>query len=109
MISEDYNGVCPHCEYERCLVRYGSIGYFQFFACPNCEFCFGHNSEKDFSKEEVWKSIIEAHKDVLDEKGFFHTITGLKMLVETFDEPENKVIIEEKNKFWEWFIDGDKK
>lgn len=100
-VTEDYNGICPKCSYDRCLVRYGSVGYFHFFACPSCKFAFGNNGTESFSKREVWKSIIEGHKNILEEKDFGLTIGGLKMMVESFEEPIDAIKIEEHEDTWE--------
>ena len=43
MLTETISGKCPCCGYDKMVQRYGSIGYFQMDACPNCGFAYGTN------------------------------------------------------------------
>lgn len=61
MITEDYGGICPNCGYTRMCVRYGTSGWYQFDACPNCGFACGYadgNEKPDFGWD-VWKAVLE--------------------------------------------------
>lgn len=53
MLTDTYGGVCPNCGYDRMCMRYGSGGYFQYDACPNCAFALGEWHERD--KEGHWQ------------------------------------------------------
>lgn len=105
MLTEDYNGVCPKCGFERCLVRYGSVGWYQFFACPNCEFAFGDNNVENFNQQEVWDSIIEAEGEHLKKHGFELSIKGIKDWVMSMDEPTDRFIITEEERCWSYKIE----
>jgi hypothetical protein len=63
MITEDYGGICPNCGYTRMCVRYGTSGWYQFDACPNCGFACGYadgNKDVDFGWD-VWKEVLKAN------------------------------------------------
>ena len=36
-------GKCHNCGYDRCELRFGTGGWFQFEACPRCGFGFGNS------------------------------------------------------------------
>lgn len=76
MLTDSYGGTCPNCGYDRTLLRYGSEGYFQFDACPNCAFAYGQwydkkesdNWEKVEGRDaDIWETIFEAERRVIGE------------------------------------------
>lgn len=87
MLTDSYGGICPNCGYDRLLVRYGSQGYFQFDACPNCGFGYGHNSvDPEAHDWDIWETELEMLKPVLEEKGLPVTIQGIMLYIETFSD-----------------------
>jgi hypothetical protein len=72
MLTEDYCGVCPKCRYDRMWVRYGSEGYFQYDACPNCGFAYGTcfrepDGLTELTTAEVWDLLTEHHHKTMQE------------------------------------------
>jgi hypothetical protein len=59
MLEETYCK-CPSCDYDRCHLRYGSQGYFQYTACPCCGYADG-----DGTAQEIWSVILKAEKKTL--------------------------------------------
>ena len=55
-------GKCQNCGYDRCELRFGTGGWFQFEACPKCGFGFGNSMDdggvKSYWNKELW-DIIE--------------------------------------------------
>ena len=55
-------GKCHNCGYDRCELRFGTGGWFQFEACPRCGFGFGNSFDgsgfKSSWNKELW-DIIE--------------------------------------------------
>jgi len=109
MLTEDYNGLCPKCNYKRCLVRYGSFGYFQFFACPKCEYAFGDNGVENYDQKEVWKSILEEEGKHIKKAGFEVSINGVKDWVESMPEPKDSFILIEEKTCFSYKVEPNKK
>ena len=87
MLTDSYGGICPNCGYDRMLVRYGSFGYFQRDACPNCGFAYGHNNhDPEIRGHEIWVAEIEFLKTELDEKSFPHSMLGIMLYIETLPD-----------------------
>jgi ssDNA-binding Zn-finger/Zn-ribbon topoisomerase 1 len=88
MLTDDYNGICPKCGFNRMCVRYGSMGYYQFDACSKCGFAYGTNHYDGEDKdEEVWKVILGAEGDLLVEKGLPRTRGGYHAYIMSLPEP----------------------
>lgn len=88
VVIETYGGTCPMCKYDRMLMRYGSMGWYQYDACPKCGFAYGTNHyEGEDTPEEVWKAILEADKAYLKELGFPVTRQGIFEWIESLDPP----------------------
>jgi hypothetical protein len=102
MLTEDYNGVCPKCGFERCLVRYGSYGWYQFFACPDCGLAIDSEGQKD---EKVWHGILKAEEHHLIEDGFEVSRKGVKDWLMSKDEPTDKFKIEIDGKHWRYWVE----
>lgn len=84
MLTDSYGGICPNCGYDRTMVRYGSLGYFQFDACPNCWFAYGHNNHDPEAFDwAVFECILDEMKQTLEENGFPVTVPGLMLYLET--------------------------
>jgi len=88
MLTEDYNGICGICGYERMLIRYGSRGWLQFDACPKCQFAYGSNDVDEFKGEKLWKLIIDVYKTELKKQALPLTVKGIFELVESWEEPK---------------------
>lgn len=89
MLTEDYNGICPKCHFNRMLVRYGSDGYYQYDACSKCGFAYGTNHyDMEDRDEEVWKVILGAEGDILEKKGLPRTREGYHAWILSMSEPE---------------------
>ena len=87
MLTESYGGKCPNCGYDRMLVRYGSLGYFQRDACPNCQFYYGHNNYDPHEvREEGWEDEIEFLKPELIERGLPVSVLGIMLYLETLSD-----------------------
>jgi len=91
MITEDYNGICPKCGFDRMLVRYGSWGWFQYDACTKCGYACGQNSEGDYTNSEVWESVIQHFEDSLKEKNLPITRQGIHKLIMSWDNPGERM------------------
>ena len=95
MLTDSYGGICPNCSYDRMLVRYGSSGYFQYDACPNCGFNYGNNNYPDdgemIDRIEFWESESKRLESSLKEKGFSLSMLGILLYIESL--PEVKEII----------------
>jgi len=87
MITETYGGICPKCNYNRMMMRYGSFGYFHYDACPKCGFAYGTNSEGEYTPEEVWEAILKADEIQLKRLGFPVTRHGLYLWMESLPPP----------------------
>jgi len=98
MLTEDYNGICPKCQFDRVLVRYGSSGWFQYVACPSCEFAIGDNGVEIYDQKEIWKTILEAEGEHIEKAGFERSVKGVKDWVNSMEEPTDKFIINLEDK-----------
>lgn len=83
MLNDSYGGTCPNCGYDRLLVRYGSFGYFQRDACPNCGFYYGHNDYDAEVREEGWEGEIFDLKSELKKRNLPCSILGILLYIET--------------------------
>jgi len=87
-VTETYGGICPMCEYDRMLMRYGSMGWYQFDACPKCGFAYGTNHyDGEDTPEEVWKAVLDANGMILKKLGFPITRQGIFKWIESLDPP----------------------
>jgi hypothetical protein len=87
MLNEGYVGICPNCGYDRMLVRYGSFGYFERDACPNCGFYYGHNScDPEEVREEGWNDEIEYLKEELEKRALPLSLLGIMLYIETLPD-----------------------
>ena len=87
MLTDSYGGTCPNCGYNRMLVRYGSAGYFQFDACPNCLFSCGSNGCEPVSRDlDIWELELRALKKTLEEAGFPVTVQGIMLYIESLPD-----------------------
>jgi hypothetical protein len=92
MLTDDYNGICPMCHFNRMCVRYGSIGYFQFDACSKCGFAYGTNHyDGEVYNEEVWEVILGAEGDLLVKKGLPRTREGYYQWIMSLPEPSTQL------------------
>lgn len=91
MITEDYNGICPKCGFDRMLVRYGSMGWFQFDACTKCGFAYGTNHHEESTENEVWEMIIHAYKETLIKENYPLTREGLHQWVLSMQDPGERM------------------
>ena len=92
MLTEDYNGVCPNCMFNRMMVRYGSLGYWQYDACTKCGFAYASNHyDGEQFGEEVWKGILEAEKDNLARMKFPATRDGMHKYILSLPEPTEQL------------------
>lgn len=57
MLTESIGGLCPNCGNTHNDLRYGSEGYYRYFACPKCGFAYGENGEVESWHSEVWETI----------------------------------------------------
>ena len=100
MLTDSYGGLCINCGYDRTMVRYGSTYYFQFDACPNCWFAYGHNHFDPKVRDwDVLEIILNEMKNTLEEKGFPVSVFGIMLYLESlpdideieqvFDYPED--------------------
>ena len=88
MLTEDYNGTCPKCNFKRMSVRYGSDGYYQFDACSKCGFAYASNCQDIEEKDEkVWGTILEAEGHILKEKGLPVTREGYHKWIMSLPKP----------------------
>lgn len=88
MLTDDYNGICPRCGFNRMSVRYGSQGYYQFDACSKCGFAYATNHyETEDKDEEVWETILTAEGDLLEQKGLPRTREGYHQFIMSLPEP----------------------
>lgn len=79
MLTETFGGVCHICGYDRMLMRYGSGGYYQYDACPDCGFAYAtNNHDIEQHDEEVWKTILNMDGDYLEQEGFERSRSGYK-------------------------------
>jgi hypothetical protein len=88
LLNDGYGGICPNCGYDRMLVRYGSFGYFQRDACPNCGFYYGHNNHDPEVREEGWEDEIQFLKPELEERKLPQSILGVMLYLETLPDIE---------------------
>ena len=111
MLTESYGGVCQNCGYDRTLVRYGSDGYFQYDACPNCWFAFGEGYERDAKGNwelqhcrdwEVLEGELRVLKSILMEKGFPVSVLGIMLYLESLPDIDEIDQVFDYTKFdWE--------
>ena len=61
--TEGYGGTCPNCGYTKMLYRYGSSGWYQFDACPNCGFACGYGDGSKGAEVgwDVWQAVLKAN------------------------------------------------
>jgi len=102
MLTEGYGGICPNCGYDRMLVRYGSQGYFQRDACPNCWFYYGHNNfDPEEVREEAWDGEVGYLKSELEERNLPVSVLGIMLYLETMpDIEEIEQVFEYNEEFW---------
>jgi len=87
VLTDSYGGICPNCGYDRMLVRYGSSGYFQRDACPNCQFAYGHNDyDPEVRGQELWEGEIFEMRSILEERGFPVSVLGILLYIETLPD-----------------------
>ena len=87
MLTESIGGKCPICGYTKMFLRYGSVYYYKFDACPNCSFAFAHNDYDIVEKgQDVWDAIIDMYGYELDRLKLPRTIEGLKQWLENTDD-----------------------
>lgn len=92
MLTEDYNGTCPKCGFDRMLVRYGSLGYYQYDACSKCGFAYGTNHHDGESKDkEVWDQLLNHLKNSLQNKKLPLTRAGAHDLILSFQDPGKRM------------------
>lgn len=92
MLTEDYNGTCPNCGFDRMLVRYGSQGYYQFDACSKCGFAYGTNHyDGELFGKKVWEGLIHAHKKQLEEKKLPLTREGMHDYIMSMGDPGERM------------------
>ena len=112
MLTDSYGGTCPNCGYTRMLVRYGSAGYFQRDACPNCYFYCGHNGvDPEVTHEEGWETDLDALKPTLEQGGFPLSVLGILLYIESLPdlkEKEIKSVFDYTNFNWEELKHGAK-
>jgi hypothetical protein len=60
LIEHAVGGLCQHCGFNRCLLRYGSPGYYLYEACPKCGFAFSECAN------DLGDTIIHWNKVVWD-------------------------------------------
>jgi hypothetical protein len=104
MLTESYGGICPNCCYDRMLVRYGGIGYFQFDACPNCGFNYGtnHYDGETFNSAEFWDGQVKILESQLKERGLPLSMLGILLYIETLpDMEEIDQVFDYHNLDWE--------
>jgi len=89
MLTEGYGGICPNCGYDRMMYRYGSDGYYQFDACPNCGFAYAQNGEYDEYGWKVWKAIIQVESKCNPEIKTVHDIKKWMDLLPNPSPPYN--------------------
>ena len=89
MLTESYGGICPNCGYDRMFIRYGSLYYFQYDACPNCCFAYGSNSFDIEARDmEVIEGIVDQMKVMLIERKLPLDNIGLMLYIETMSDIE---------------------
>jgi len=92
MLTEDYNGTCPKCGFDRMLVRYGSEGYYQYDACSKCGFAYGTNHyDGELKDKEVWDGILDYMKGSIQNKGLPLTRGGVHKLILSWQDPGKRM------------------
>jgi hypothetical protein len=104
MLTDSYGGICPNCGYDRMLVRYGSFGYFQFDACPNCAFAYGHNfhDPEEARDMEILEDEIELLKSELKERNLPISLLGVMLYLETLPEIKEIDQVFDYSEDFEW-------
>jgi hypothetical protein len=114
MTVETISGKCPYCGYNKMVMRYGSMGWYRFEGCPNCEFGYGTNNTdaEDFGFDAWYPQALHylvchllAEKEMADDSGglydhLFKELESLphnelrKMLFDYIDQQERSNDVE---------------